>query len=47
MLLTDCLEPIVQIGLEPAEGSIVDSKCALSAGEKGGVVDSVKGRRRV
>ena len=39
-----CLEPFVQI---PLKGSFADSKCVLQAGEKGGMVDSVKDSRKV
>ena len=39
------LEPVVQIGLKPGKGGTVDSKCVLYAGEKDGVVNSVKSRR--
>ena len=41
-----CLEPVVQIGLEPSDGSIVDSKSLLKVDEKDGVVDCIKGSRK-
>ena len=43
MLLTDCLEPVVQTGFKPGKGSGVDCECVLKVEEKGGVVDGVKG----
>lgn len=42
-----CLKPIAQIQLEPGEGSVVDSEGVFETAEKDGVVDSVKGRRKV
>lgn len=41
-----CLEPVVQIGLEPDKCNTVYLECVLEVGEKGGVVDRVKGSRQ-
>ena len=43
----DCLEPIAQIGLEPAKGSVVDSKGVFEMAEKEGEISSVTGSRKV
>ena len=45
VVVRNCLEPVIQIGLELGEGGIVDSKYVLHAGEKDGGVNSVKGKR--
>ena len=41
-----CLEPVVQMGLEPDKCNTVYLECVLEVGEKGGVVDRVKGSRQ-
>ena len=42
-----CLEPIAEIGLEPGKDSVSDSDGVFETAEKDGVVNSVKGRRKV
>ena len=44
---THCLELVVQVGLEPDEGSVTDSECVFKMTEKDRVVDSIKGSRKV